>query len=175
MGDILVYNKELNNDAIVWHESNVSDNLWVVGTENIAAEMSNAITLPKSVDGRFKFGAYDITPFTYSSVVFQCKSKNVAKKWVPAWISNEIHCQKMRLEKKSEIYTVTDGEKALIAACLKSLSRCSLVRCTKHFEANCKDFSIDMGIKENMKDSVFDVVFGEHGFVKAENKQVLTL
>ena len=81
----------------------------------------------------------------------------------------------MRLEKKSEIYTVTDGEKALIAACLKSLSRCSLLRCTKHFEANCKDFSIDMGIKENMKDSVFDVVFGEHGFVKAENKQDLTL
>ena len=83
VGDILVYNKELNNDAIIRHESDVSDNLWVVGTENVAAEMSNAITLPKSVDGRFKFGAYDVTPFTYSSVVFQCKSKNVAKKWVP--------------------------------------------------------------------------------------------
>ena len=46
--------------------------------------MSNAITLPKSVDPTFNFGTYDITPFIYSSVVFQCKYKNVAKKWVPA-------------------------------------------------------------------------------------------
>ena len=68
-----------------------------------------------------------------------------------------------------------DGKKALIAACLKSWSRCSLLRCAKHFEANCEDFSIDMGIKGNIKDSVFHVVFGEHWFVKAENKQDLTL
>ena len=46
--------------------------------------MANAIALPISVDPTFNFGAYDITPFTYRSVVFQCKSKNVGKIWVPA-------------------------------------------------------------------------------------------
>ena len=80
VGDILAYNKKLNNDAILWHHSDIPDDLWVIGTENIAVEMSNAITLPISVDPTFNFGAYDITQFTYRSVVFQCKSKNVAKK-----------------------------------------------------------------------------------------------
>ena len=56
VGDILAYNKELNNDAIAWHHSDFPDDLWVIGTENIAAEMANAITLPISVDPRFNFG-----------------------------------------------------------------------------------------------------------------------
>ena len=84
VGDILAYNEELNNGAIVWHHSDIPDNLWVIWTENIAVEISNAITLPISFDSTFNFGACDITPFTYRSVVFHCKSKNVAKKWVPA-------------------------------------------------------------------------------------------
>ena len=79
------------------------------------------------------------------------------------------------LEDKSEIYIVKDGELALIAACLKSLRKSSLLRCTRHSEAISKDFLTDMGIKGNMKDAMFDVVFGEHGLVKAENKQDLTL
>ena len=84
VGDILAYNEELNSDAIVWHHSDIPDYLWVIGTENIAVEMANAITLPISVDPTFNFCAYDITSFTYRSVVFQRKSKNVAKKCVPA-------------------------------------------------------------------------------------------
>ena len=50
-----------------------------IGTENIAAEMFNAVTLSISVNLTFSFGAYDVTTFT-RSVVFQCKSKIVAKK-----------------------------------------------------------------------------------------------
>ena len=70
VGDIIAYNEELNNDAIVWHHSDIPDDLWVTGTENVAVEMSNAIILPISVDPTFNFGAYDITLFTYGSVVF---------------------------------------------------------------------------------------------------------
>ena len=80
VGDILAYNEKLNNDPIIWHHSDIPDDVWVIGTENIAVEMSNAITLPIPVDATFKFRAYDITPFTYMSVVLQFKSKNVAKK-----------------------------------------------------------------------------------------------
>ena len=77
------------------------------------------------------------------------------------------------LENKIEIYITTDGEPALIAACLKSFSKCSLLRCTRYFEANCKDFLIRTGIKGNMKDAILDIFFGEHGLVDAENKQDL--
>ena len=79
MSDILAYNEELNNDSIPCHHSNIPDDFWVTGTENIAVEMANATTLPMSVDLTFNFGAYDITPFTYRSVVFQCKSKRSQK------------------------------------------------------------------------------------------------
>ena len=68
---------------LYWHHSDISEDLWVLGTKNITIEISNAITLPISVDPTFNFGAYDISPFIYRSVVFQCKSKNLAKKWVP--------------------------------------------------------------------------------------------
>ena len=55
-------------------------------------------------------------------------------------------------ENKSEIHNITDGEPALIAACLKSFSKCSLLICTRHFEANCKNLLMDMSIKRNIKD-----------------------
>ena len=81
--------------------------------------------------------------------------------------------KKCNLENKTEIYIITDGEPGLIAACLKSLSKCSLLRWTRHFKANCKDFLIDMGMKGNMKNAMLDVVFGENGLIEAKNKQYL--
>ena len=74
---------------------------------------------------------------------------------------------------KTKVKTMTDGESALIAACLKRFSKCPLLRSTRHFEANCKDFLIGMGIKGNMKDDMLDDVFGGHGLAGAENKQDL--
>ena len=87
--------------------------------------MSNTITLPISVDPAFNFGACNITRFTYRSVLFQCKSKNVAKNWVPATMVGPIiihhnksadtyesamRCiaKKCNLESKIEIYIITD-------------------------------------------------------------------
>ena len=65
---------------------------------------------------------------------------------------------------------ITDGEPAMIAVCLKSFSKCSLRRCTRYLEANYKHFLMGMNMKENIKDAMLDVVFGEHVFVGAENK-----
>ena len=64
--------------------SDIPDDFWVIGNENIVVEMSNGITLPILVDPTFNFGAYDITPFSYRIVLFQCKSQNVSKKWALA-------------------------------------------------------------------------------------------
>ena len=80
--------------------------------------------------------------------------------------------KKCNLENKTEIYIITDGKPALIATCLKSLVN---VYCIRHFEANCKDFLIGMGIKRNMKDAILDVFFSQHGLVEAKNKQDLNL
>ena len=119
----------------------------------------NPITLPISVDLAFNFGAYDITPFIYGGVVFQCKYKNVAKKWVLATMvgptiihqnksadtyESAMRCitKKCDLKNRSEIYIITDGEPALIVTYLKSFSKCSLLTCTRHFEANCREILI---------------------------------
>ena len=89
------------------------------------------------------------------------------------WISNVMQYQEMWCRKKSDIYIITDGEPDLTAACLKCFSKCSLLRCTRHFEANCKDFLIDMGIKGKMKDAMLDVIFRKHGLVETKYKQDL--
>ena len=58
VGNILAYIEELNNDAIVWHHLDIPDNIWVIGTENIAVEMSLLkISLPISHNPTFNFGA----------------------------------------------------------------------------------------------------------------------
>ena len=66
--------------------SDIPDDFWVIGNENIVVEMSNGITFPILVDPTVNFGAYDITPFSYRIVLFQCKSQNVSKKWALATV-----------------------------------------------------------------------------------------
>ena len=39
VGDKLVYNEESNNGTIVWYHSDIPDDLWVIGTENIAVDI----------------------------------------------------------------------------------------------------------------------------------------
>ena len=68
------------------------------------------------------------------------------------------------------MFVITDGEPALIAAILKIFNKCTLLRCTRHFENNCKDHLKDIGIHESMTNAMLDVAFGENGLVEAENK-----
>ena len=62
MVDILVYNEELSKDGIVWHHLDIPDNLWVIGTEIIAVEMSNTITPAVSIDATFNNGGCNTMP-----------------------------------------------------------------------------------------------------------------
>ena len=87
VGDILAYNEELGSNGIIWHHSDMPDDLWVLGTNVMTNELSNATkVLPISDDPTFNFGCYEVTPFTYRSVAFECKSKNVLKTWVPVTV-----------------------------------------------------------------------------------------
>lgn len=81
VGNIFAYNKELGKNSVLWHHSDIPKDLWVIGTNGIASEMSYAANFrPISVDPTFNFGVFDVTSFTFRSFMVQCKSKNVAKK-----------------------------------------------------------------------------------------------
>ena len=95
-------------------------------------ELSNATkVLPISVDATFNSGRYEVTPFTYRSVAFEFKSKNVLKTWVPVTVigPNIIQhtkfdetyelamrsiAKKCKLEIADGTYIITVGEPALI-------------------------------------------------------------
>ena len=132
MGDILTYNEELGNNGIIWHHPDIPDDLCVLGTNIMTNELSNVTkVLPISVDPTFSFGRYEVTPFTYRSVAFECKSKNVLKTWVPVTVigPNIIQhtkfdetyelamrsiAKKCKLEIADGTYIITVGEPALI-------------------------------------------------------------
>ena len=75
-----------------------------------------------------------------------------------------------KLEKTSDMFVIIDGEPALIASVLNIFKKYALLRCTRHFENNCKDYLNYIGIYGSMKDVKLDVVLGENGLVEAENK-----
>ena len=76
VGDILAYNEELGSNGIIWHHSDIPDDLWVLGTNVMTNELSNATkVLPTSVDPTFSFGRYEVTPFIYGSVALNANQK----------------------------------------------------------------------------------------------------
>ena len=68
------------------------------------------------------------------------------------------------------MFVITDGQSASITAILNIFKKCTLLRCTRHFENNCKDYLNQTGIHGSMKDVILGVVFGESGLGEAENK-----
>ena len=78
--------------------------------------------------------------------------------------------KKCKLENTTNMFVVTGRQPALITAILNIFKKCILLRCTRHFENNCKDYLKQIGIHGSMKEVMLDVVFGENGLVEAENK-----
>ena len=46
---------------------------------------------------------------------------------------------KCKLRNATDMLVITDGELALIAAILNIFQICTLLKCTRYFENNCKD------------------------------------
>ena len=130
LGDILAYNEELERNRIIWHHSNISDGLGVLGTNVMINELFNATKVPISVKPTLNFARYELT---YRSVAFECKSKNVTQKWVPVHVIGPTIIQrtkfdetyelamrsvakKCKLEIADETYKIADGENGLIKA-----------------------------------------------------------
>ena len=85
VGDILGYNEELGDDSILWYHGDILTDLWVIGTKEMLAEIPRASKyFPLSVDPTFNFGAYEVISVTHCNMLFECKSRNIRNKWVPA-------------------------------------------------------------------------------------------
>ena len=48
-----------------------------------------------------------------------------------------------------------------------------MLRCTRHFFGNCKDFLASIGIKGSNANPLLDIVFGENGIIDAKDKKDL--
>ena len=103
LGDILAYNEELERNRIIWHHSNISDGLWVLGTNVMINELFNATKVPISVKPTLNFARYEVTLFTYRSVAFECKSKNVTQKWVPVPVIGPTIIQRTKFDETYEL------------------------------------------------------------------------
>ena len=130
---------------------------------------SSANSFPLSIGPYFNFGAYEVTPFTYVSILVESKSKNMTGAWVPATrigpvlkqhkkstetYETVIKCiaKNCKLEEKGELSTATNGEVALNNACQAVFNQCTLLRCTRHFKVNCRECLKKLGISSSLKE-----------------------
>ena len=59
---------------------------------------------------------------------------------------------KCKLEESGELFIITDGEAALINPCEAVFDQCTMLRCTGHFEVNCREFVKKLGISSSLKE-----------------------
>ena len=105
-------NEEFGSNGIIWHHSDIPNGFWVLGTNVMTNELSNATNLlPISVDPTFSFGRYEVTPFIYRSVAFECKSKNVLKTWVPVTVMGPTIIQHTKFDETYELAMRTIAKK----------------------------------------------------------------
>ena len=68
------------------------------------------------------------------------------------------------------------GFKKLLTA-LKACSTCfknsTMLRCTRHFQANCREVLKKIGVPSSVEEIMIDIVFGESGLIEVEDKKDL--
>ena len=99
----------------------------------------------------------------------ESKSKNMTGVWVPATMIRPVVIQhkkstetyeiamkcivkKCKLEESGELFIITDGKAALINPCEAVFDQCTKLRCTGHFEVNCREFVKKLGISSSLKE-----------------------
>ena len=188
VGDILGYNEELGDDSILWYHGDIPTDLWVIGTKEMVAEIPRASKyFPLPVDSTFNFEAYEVTRVTYRNMLFECKSRNMRNVLVPATMigpvifhhgkSTPSHdtalsriAKKLGIERE-DLCIITDGEQALIDAYNTCFKNCTMLRCARHFEVNCKEVLKKIGVSSNAEEIMIEIVFEESGLIEAEDKK----
>ena len=150
--------------------------------------MSNAANLDPFLLTQHLTLVFLMSPLSHSGALwFSANQRMLQKKWVSATMigltiiqhsktadtcktSIRSIAKKCKLGNTSDMFVKTDREPTLITAILNIFKTCTLLRCTRHSENNCKDYLKQIGIHGSMKDVMLDVVFGENGLAEAENK-----
>ena len=74
---------------------------------------------------------------------------------------------------REDLCIITDGEQALIDACSACFENSTMLRCTRHFEANCIEVLKKIGVPSKAEKIMIDIFWGESGLIKAEDKKDL--
>ena len=64
---------------------------------------------------------------------------------------------------------ITDGEQVLIDTCNTCFKNSAILRCTRHFEANCREVLENIRVPSTPEEIMIDIVFGESGLIEAED------
>lgn len=152
-----LYSKQKDGDSLILEHHDVLEDLWILGKKQHMYQdlsrycTSKILSHPFSVDPTFNFGHYGVTPFSYKHLLLQSKrtkdspvfvgptaihyskNKNIFKKIALAVVSSY-----PRLGTKGQ-GSITDGEKALHDALLKSIRKAIGLRWFNHFQRNCND------------------------------------
>ena len=188
---ILGYNHEYCGGEFVWTHTDHPSDLWVIGKSSMKQDLKNSAKLhPISIDPTFNHGAFEVTPFTYKTQLFQSKDKNTGE-WKQTLLLGPIilhhgkeertydvgfACASKMLDLDKEKFGVlTDGEPALINSIKSNFKKAILGRCTNHFKQNCEDFiKNNIGeIKPSESKLLLEIVFGPNGLVEAADKKAL--
>ena len=70
---ILGYNNEYCGGEFVWTHTDHRSDLWVLGSSMKQDLTNSAMLHPTSIDQTFNHGAFEVTPFTYKTQLFQSK------------------------------------------------------------------------------------------------------
>lgn len=188
---ILAYNEELAEEGFVWHHSDIPNDMWVLGTQRMVDDLSHAEDGPPiSIDPTFNHGMYEVTPLTYRNQLVLAKSKNIRDQWSNAVMIGPVILHHGKFEETfdrgireiarktclngQQIGIITDGEQALINACIQNMPKSVQLRCTAHFKENCKGFLKGIGIKGDRDQAPFlEIVFGANGLIEANDKDDL--
>ena len=82
-----------------------------------------------------------------------------------------VYCGKKLGTEREDLCITTDGEQALIDACSTCFENSTMLRCTRHFEANCIEVLKKIGVPSKAEKIVIDIFGGESGLIKAEDKK----
>lgn len=76
------------------------------------------------------------------------------------------------MHKDEGVYIITDGEPALIKVWKANFQDSTILYCTRHFEANCKEMLKKIGISSSIEELTRDTDFGESRLIEAGDKTI---
>lgn len=187
---LLGFNEQLDRKFVLHHED-VPYDLWVLGTQRMCNDLQDLTGyLPVSADPTYGMGKFEVLIISYKHRFLETKSKNMSNCWERTTLLGPAAIQHDKSErtydkimhevvavtglKKAKFGCTTDGEAALIKAIKGNCSKVVMLRCTRHFMANCKEFLSKQGVKGFQQDQLIDLVFGNKGLVDASDPDDLS-